>query len=301
MKNANRIANTLICAGLLSVAGSVVHASGDIPVVPASVMRDGVPPPIGAKPSKGQVLDPLARVNDSAIIVMEPGVNQLAPIAIGHLNRIVTPFDQPAVNTTSNADTRIENNIVYVSTSDKMPVTMFLTQAGDESRALSLTLVPQQIPPRELFLRMPDHMQQAGMVSNARAEKWENSQPYIDTIRSLFRHIALGEIPQGYTMSGVTSGVKLPACEMPGVTFDFSRGQVLNGHSLSVVVGVARNVSGREEEIKESACGDWDVAAVAAWPHNVLMGGQATEIYVARKIQRKTGPVSKRPSLIGGY
>lgn len=301
MKNVLKIANALVSAGLLTVTACAANADVDIPVVPASVIRDGVPPHIDSAAAKTSANNGLARVNDSSVLIMEPGVNQIVPVAIGHLNRIVTPFDKPAVNTTSDASTKVEKNVVYVSTAGEMPVTMFLTEDGDESRALSLTLVPQKIPPRELFLRMPEHLQYVSSASNSRAQSWESSQPYIETIRSLFRHIALGEVPQGYTMSRMSSAVRPPACQMPGVSFDFSKGQLLNGHSLSVVIGVARNTGGGTVEISEASCGEWDIAAVAAWPKNVLSAGEATEIYIARKVKRQSGPVSKRPSLVGGY
>lgn len=301
MKNANRISNALIAAGLLTLAAPYAVAGADIPAVPINVIRDGVPAHIDSAAGKlngnatGQ-----ARVNENSVLIMEPGVNQITPIAVGHLNRIVTPFAKPVVNTTSDAQTSVQNNVVYLSAATEMPVTAFITDDGDESRALSLTLVPQRIPPRELFLRLPESLQYAGSAPNARAQAWESSQPYVETIRSLFRNIALGQVPQGYTMTRMSSAVKSPSCQMPGVTFDFSGGQLLNGHSLAVVIGVARNTGGTTVELQESACGEWDVAAVAAWPKNVLNPGEASEIYVARKVKRQSGPVSRRPSLVGG-
>lgn len=265
----------------------------DMPSVPASVLR---------RDSAGPSYAGMAKINDQAVLTMEPGVNQIVPVAIGHLNRIVTPFGTPVVTTMSeNATTEVRQNVVYVGTEDEAPVTAFITENGDQSRALSLTLVPQRIPPRELFVRMADGYSVGVPYSNPAAERWEMSQPYVETIRSVFRSIALGELPQGYAMSKVTGAIRLPQCQMSGLAFDFARGQVLSGHSLSVLIGVVRNVSGMPLEIKEAACGDWDVAAVAAWPRNVLEPGERSEVYVARRVGKNKPATSKRPSLLGGY
>lgn len=266
-----------------------------IPTVAANVMTNGVPRPLGSTTKT-----PVSIGNHAdSRLVMQPGVNQIVPIAVGHLNRLVTPFAQPVARTGSTATHEIEQNVVYVGTDVEEPVTVFITEQGDQSRAFSLTLVPQRIPPRELFLTFSDSFQMAGIQhANRNAEKWEMNQPYVDTIRSLFRHIALGEVPQGYSISGISSNVPRPNCQMPGLSFDFNQGQMLVGHSLSVIVGVARNVSGTPIEFKEAACGNWDVAAVAAWPRNILNPGQKTEVYIARKVQRSVGNTTKRPSLV---
>lgn len=303
-----RIKALALSLGLVTV-GAVHGTEVDIPVVPASVMTKDVPRPIGSKPTKSDQRNStyagLAKVNEDSVIVMEQGVNQIVPIAVEHPNRIVTPFNRPEIESVVDESvTTIETkgNVAYVSTATDRPVTLFITEKGDQSRALSLTLVPQRIPPRELFLHLPDNVGYAMARSNEEAQKWEESQPYIQTIRSVFRSIALGEVPQGYSMTRIPSNMRLPSCNAAGLGFDFSQGQVLMGHNFSVLVGVATNVSSQPIEFREAVCGSWDVAAVASWPLNVLEPGQKTEVYVARKIgHKKKGPVSKRPSLVGAY
>ena len=287
-----REAKTQVDAGQSGRGDRYLEQVG-MPEVPASVLRRGDDAPSYTG---------MAKINDAAVLTMEPGVNQIVPVAIGHLNRIVTPFGTPVVTTmTADATTEVRQNVVYVGTNGEDPVTAFITEKGDQSRALSLTLVPQRIPPRELFVRMADGYNVGVPYSNPAAEKWETSQPYVETVRSVFRSVALGELPQGYAMSKITGAIRLPNCHMSGLSFDFSRGQVLSGHSLSVLIGVARNTAGVPVEFKEAACGDWDVAAVAAWPRNVLEPGERTEIYVARKVNTSKPATSKRPSLLGGY
>lgn len=305
---------------ILSVAIAIpvyATAQNPIPIVPASVMQKAEMAPLEpkerlAQPSvKSAHTSSTHNMNNSSDVVMSPGVNQIVPIAVGHPNRIVTPFGDPEVVSTSLTygsgndecgEICIKDNVIYVATNKDHPVTMFITEKGSEARALSLTMVPRKIPPREMFLKLDDQTRLAGLYSNPKAERWEKSMPYVETIRTVFREIALGEVPQGYSMSSIPEGMAPPVCYHPGIDVTFNDGQVLSGHSLSVFVGVAENVSGKTLEFKESACGNWDVAAVTTWPRKVLEPGQKTEVYVSRKNmnERKAKSSAKRPSLIGG-
>lgn len=291
----------LTAVGFISAANS----QENIPVVPASVMKKNVPAPIS--PDAGAV----GTVNENSVLTMKPGVNQIIPIAIGHPNRIVTPFSNPEVVSTSLTSSANENecgevcikeNVVYVATDVTHPVTMFVTEKGTEAQALSVTMIPRRIPPREVFLKLDGGFTGSSMYASTKAKSWEESQPYVETIRSVFRKLAMGEIPQGYTMNDIPQGIVIPACSMPGAIVDFTKGQYLMGHHLNVFIGVVKNVSKQPMEVKEALCGSWDVAAVASWPLHILEPGQKTEIYVAKKEKRGIAPTSKRPSLLGaGY
>ncbi|ECT8839326.1 conjugal transfer protein TraK [Salmonella enterica subsp. enterica serovar Montevideo] len=290
----------------LALGTSLACASDDIPIVPASVMKKDVP----AYVSSGQVTNEvMGSVNENPVLTMKPGVNQIIPIAIGHPNRVVTPFGNPEIVSTSLTggtdagqcgEVCIKENVVYVATDKQYPVTMFITEKGSEAQALSLTMVPRRIPPREVFLRLDGNVGISGALANSKAESWEQSQPYVETIRSVFRKVALGEIPQGYTMNRIPTGAAVPSCSHPGIKVDFSKGQYMMGHHLNVFIGVAQNVSSQPIEFKEALCGSWDVAAVTTWPLNVLEPGQKTELYVAKKQMRGISSTSKRPSLLGG-
>ena len=80
-------------------------------------------------------------------VIVQPGVNTIIPASISHLNRIVTPFDKPIVQTVSSAEIKTVENVIYVSTKDESPVTMYITPKDDESVAISLTLAPRKVPP----------------------------------------------------------------------------------------------------------------------------------------------------------
>lgn len=285
------------CIALLALAVSAAVQANDIPVVSASVLTNGVPEHIDKQRAANKKEGSL-KINSDSTLVMDEGVNQIIPIAITHLNRIVTPFSEPNPKTTSGATTQVVENVVYIATDSEEPVTLFITEKGSEAQALSLTLVPQHIPPREVFLKMNNALALFD-GRRAKAERWETSQPYIETIRSVLRSLALGDIPQGYTMAEYPKGKVVPRCSMNGLKFDFANGQYMAGHNISVSIGVVKNVSSHPIEIKEAVCGGWEVAAVAAWPYNQLEPGQSSEIYVAEKQQRGTSSGSKRPSLIG--
>lgn len=286
------------CVALLALSVSAVVHADEIPVVAASVLTENVPAPIDKQ--RAEAKSKKLTMNTNSTLMMEEGVNQFIPIAINHLNRIVTPFSDPNPKTTSGATTQVHENVVYVATDKDEPVTLFITENGSEAQALSLTLVPQYIPPREVFLKMNASFAQFD-GRRAKAERWETSQPYIETIRTVFRSLALGDIPQGYAMSSYPEGKSAPSCGMNGLQFDFTNAQYMMGHNIAVSVGVVKNVSERAIEIKESVCGGWEIAAVAAWPHNYLVPGQSTEIYVAEKQQRQAYQGTKRPSLLGGH
>lgn len=289
---------TAAISGLLLQAASV-YAS-DIPVVPAKILAE----------ARGQApASTLSGINENSVLTMTPGVNEVIPVAVNHPNRIVTPFSTPEVTSTTLAgpsadgdcsEVCIKDNVVYVATAKEHPVTMFITEKGSEAQALSVTMVPRRIPPREVFLKLDDAtmFNNHTLYGNKKAEVWERSQPYLETIRTIFRGLALGDIPQGYSLGKTPRSVELPRCDHPGLEVDFSKGQFMSGHSINVFVGVATNTSSLPVEFKESWCGSWETAAAAVWPRNLLMPGEKTEVFVATKQKRPGTATSKRRSLL---
>ncbi|MFC1336963.1 MAG: conjugal transfer protein TraK [gamma proteobacterium symbiont of Clathrolucina costata] len=272
-----------------------------IPIVPVAKAKANLPEPpqkktvVAAKEQSAEMLP--ATIQDKSQIVMQPGVNEIIQVAVNHLNRIVTPYAEPKITTSSPVTTEIRDNVIYIGTTLESPVTLFITEKGSEERALSLTLIPRKIPPREIFLQLK---QDGSLVRYTKeAEKWETSQPYIVTIEELFRTLALGELPAGYSFEESPKS-ELPACRQAGLNFDFQSGQTVIGHHMIVHVGVAENASPHPVEFLEPSCGDWDIAAVSAFPRNVLNPGDRTEIYVAQKRNYKKEIKVKRPSLLLG-
>ncbi len=290
-----------VIAGLFCAAVAAESAVPVIPVVPAAKAKADLPqaprPNPSAHPSaplsepSGEMLKAPSRV------ALEPGVNEIIPVAVSHLNRIVTPYEAPLITTSSPATTEVRDNVIYIATDHEAPLTLFVTEKGSEEQALSLTLIPRKIPPREIFLSLKGASVASAAPSTRRAEKWEQAQPYIKTVEELFRTLALGQLPPGYSFAEAPQG-ELPACRQTGLSFDFARGQTVVGHNLRVHIGTAHNTSPHAVEFAEDSCGDWDIAAVAAFPHNALEPDERTEIYVAQKRNYQREIAVKRPSLL---
>lgn len=338
---------TIALAALTSVplySVAVANAAEDIPIMPLIMLEEDLedesvnPPPApapattnkmpsvpssvvnGARKTKVNRQAPEQQFNSNAneriVLTVKPGVNEMVTVAQGYPNRIVTPFSTPDVVSTSLqgmgengecGEICIRDNVVYVGTNKAKPVTMYITEEGTQANAISLTMLPKRIPPKEITLKLHESVyelygQEGYQFGNRKAETWEKSQPYVETIRTAFRQLALGEVPAGYTLGRVPRAHEVPNCSMPGIEVDFVNGQMLTGHNLSIFIGVATNVSGQAIEFKPSTCGNWDVAAATAYPKSVLEPREQTEVYVAQKTKKRrninTGTV--RPSLLGG-
>ena len=71
------------------------------------------------------------------------------------------------------------------------------------------------------------------------------------------------------------------------------------GVNLNYTIGKVTNVSSQPIELIEASCGGYDVAAVAAYPFNLLKPNQSTEIYVVQRVNSKANTaVTKRRSLL---
>ena len=311
-----------VLAGGASVCADEPAETADpvLPKVPVRVLRPhdgetprpmdafstGVPVAVGSTDTTGYQL------NASSQIAMRPGQNVFVPIAVNHPNRFLTPFKNPqVVSTTLTGGSKkgdcgeicIRGNVVYISTDKTFPVTAFITEKGREDIALSITMLPKQVPPREVKLTLPESVMSelrygSGAGSAKEAQVWETSQPYVDVIRSAFRDIAKGTVPQGYVLRKVKGSDPVPTCSHPGLAFDFVKGQILEGYNLNFYVGVVTNVADSPVEFREQRCGGWKVAAVTSWPLKVLKPRQKTEVYVAVKREDDVSPETVRKPLI---
>jgi len=226
------------------------------------------------------------------------GVNEIIPISLGHLNRIVTPFAHPQVKTVSNITSSIKGPVIYVATTSKAPATMYVTDGENEQAAISLTLYPQAIPPHEIRLKLND-ADYRPPVSLSQAERFERESPYVQTIKKTVRLLAKGEIPDGYVLSAELEGDRILCRDN---ALQIRTGQRIEGATRIVLVGVARNISSQRREIDERLCrtaSGAPVLAVAAWPEVSLAPGTETELYVVTARERRKKNRVIRPSLIG--
>lgn len=292
--------------------GSQSPSNADMPVVSATAIQNGVP---SGKPlAEGQKVHDVKKIADNSPppnykttpveVVTEFGKTELVNVAIGHPTRIVTPFMKPSVlKIDEDAIVSVKQNVVYFASDKRTPVTLHIREEGYEAKSVSLTLLPQKIPPREVIIKISD----ADMMDvrafgsrNEVAEKWEQSEPYEKTLINVMTTLAKGEIPQGFRMRDFSQSDYAPTCQQRGLKFTFEKGQVVTGSNLTVYVGVAKNISSQSLEFVETNCASREVASVATWPDVYLAPGQATEVFVVDKAQPRTNNTKRRQSLIGG-
>ncbi len=224
---------------------------------PSKVETPGVPVQVLAEAKRETPEIPTT----AQTIQVAPGVNEIIPVAVGHLNRIVTPFEKPHVRTVSQATTQIEGNVLYVATPDETLVALYITPGETEDFALSLTLAPRKIPPREVKLTLNaglyqklNTLQNAAGVNGLDTQSGnpsQSSQDYVADIKAVFRALALMRTPRGYALRTPT-GDETIHCSQPGL-FTHT-GQVLEGRNRLLLVGVARNTGTRPLEIDERSC-----------------------------------------------
>lgn len=244
--------------------------------------------------------------NAGTEIKVTPGVNQIITISTDQPNRIITPFQNPQILSSSLSggangqcgEVCVKGSVVYVSTKKEYPLGLFITEKGQDQTAISLTLVPRRIPPREVNLVLNDSSA-ITVQGSPESKVWETSQPFVNGIKKNLMGIALGNIPSGYNLQKIPQKYALPVCSQAGLNFDFSKGQLLAGTNLNYVIGKITNVGETPIEFTESSCGGYDVAAVAAYPYNLLQPKQSTEVYVVQRVNaNKNVKTTKRRSLL---
>ena len=161
----NRPLTRVLALGVLT-ATLPLHAAEDpgiaLPPVPREVLLAANDTTMPIRHVSAQVSDGAAPDDEDAsasalslgprTIRVSPGTTAIVEVAIDHLNRLVTPFVSPQVRTVSPATTQVDGSAVYVATASEDPVSLFITEAGDTATAISLTLAPRHIPPREVRL-----------------------------------------------------------------------------------------------------------------------------------------------------
>ncbi len=296
-------AATLICAlPFAALADEAPADLSELPVLPVSAVKAADREAQAATPSLSPVSAAITQdVQTRQNIKVKPGVNEIITVAVGHTNRILMPFDSPRIRTTSNAGFEVDGRSVYITSNDEgRPVTAFVSDASNPDLALSLTFVPKRMPPMEVELEVDGDGRPVAYRPSQKAKAWEESQPYVETLRELLREVAIGKTPQGYSLNDRPSTAQMfDGCRQSGLVFDFREGQVLEGHRLRVNIGVVENRSSQLVEFREPACSDADIRAVAAWPNPLLQPGEKSEVYVVRGIETpEQAPHNARRSLL---
>jgi conjugal transfer pilus assembly protein TraK len=254
------------------------------------------------------IQEPMAQVTSkkdklASEVTLIPGVNTIVPISQGHINRLVFPFLTPKIFTASSMDFQIEGRAVFIAPHDGSIGTFFVASESDESMAVSLTLHPQAIPPRDITFTIEGYQKkhssdEVPSYYSRHAADWEKAGSHIDIIRKTLASIALGKIPPGYGLRYYKAGDPVLACYSPGL--EITPVQALEGYNQIIIVSLLQNNTDQEIQFKESSCHDGNrVLAVASWPSVRIEPGTASELYVVVKREDPEETISPRPRLIG--
>lgn len=287
------------------------------PAASPNASTPAAPPSEPTAPASANVLQQLVRSAPQAPrmrmrpppaeITLRPGVAEQLPIARNVLNRLVVPFAEPRVRvaddeTTTLDDIKIETqgSVLFVTPPPgDQAVSVFVEDKASPLRSFALTLIPSDIPPVSVTLRLPGgtDTQAAIAPAPAAAQQFERDQPFTAAISGLFRALAQQRLPEGYGLTELRGAHPLmPECRLPGLRV--LPAQFVEGHAIVAIVARVENTSSRTIHLDESACGARGVLAVAAWPQVELAPGDRTELYVA--LARPTAPSgARRPSTIG--
>lgn len=312
MKTALHRVIAVIATGIL-VCCPVAWADGSGPPVEAvgGVSLPGVPPAVAAAAVQASTAAKEATTSETPdgsaasaaadgniTLTIAPGTTDLVRIARNYLNRIITPFENPKLLTANPVEVKKEGSSLYLTTSSERPVGVhILSNDPEDTRSISLTLVPARIPPKTITLRWPEGASAALVpVSMGKARRWEESAPYEDKLFELVEQVAQGKVPDGYALA--PAGEAVP-CKLPEV--EFYTGQRLTGAHFSVFVLRATNV-GRSplEVLSHAGCDLPGVALVAPWPRAYLEPNESTELFVAvvNEAYKPRAKEQLRPSLL---
>jgi conjugal transfer pilus assembly protein TraK len=237
------------------------------------------------------------------IVRVSPGTTVIVEVAIDHLNRIVTPFATPKVRTVSAATTQVDGSVIYVATTSEEPVTLYITEGDDPTTAIALTLAPRHIPPREVRLvpaASGSDRTAAPLIIRpaAKPSPAARAEAYVEDIAAAFRDLAQERLPAGFGLRPAGPGEQV-TCTQPGLRL--TTAQVLDGTALRLLVARATNRGPHAVTLDERRCATTggEVAAVAAWPRLTLDPDQASEVYVAVRVNAPERVRQDRPSLLG--
>lgn len=201
------------------------------------------------------------------------GVNEMVPVSSMMPNRIATPFAKPKVVDFSNTDFTVVGSDVYVNVKGREPIGIFIRDDRPESPAISLTLMPREIPGVTVLVSIDGGYKTAGRTAKAQEDEQEASG-YEDMLRKMMRRVVLERPISGYTETNLDTGVAMigplrvvPEKQLSGQQFDVYRYRIIN-------------TSKDPLELSEESFYQAGVKAVAFYPAVRLEPWQGTKVFI---------------------
>lgn len=255
--------------------------------IPQEFFADPVKQPMG-----GMTATPIGKLE--SVVNVKPGETASVPIAIGALNRIVTPFVDAVVDTVADIQVKKAGGVVMFATGGMEPASVIIREKEAPESAFMLNLVPQTgIPARDVRINA-SFAKRATAGRDDDAPEKDSAHPLAIKLKNLMRDLAKGKIPSGYAME---KGIGIPAkCDLPG--FETREAQVFNGSTMTIRVYAAKNLADGPNELDERGCSSRRQLAAGAWPRMSLGKGEKTELFVIEAPIRESAETATRPSAI---
>jgi conjugal transfer pilus assembly protein TraK len=234
--------------------------------------------------------------------VVRSGVTEIIKIPKNFLTRMMTPFAKPEAKSVNDVEVEVVGSTLYVTPTSDQPIGLFVYDTEDPTRAMTLQLIPQEIPQRDISLQLvgtrpgaSDGRGGSGKGALGGQIGDRGTQPYTTGVVELMADMAKGRIPTGFTMAKPVGNEA--DCIIPGVKAVVA--QLVDGQRRKVAVMILENQSNAAIEINEQACYRNGVVGVSVWPYPVIQPGQQTEAYILMNHEEQSfDSGSMRPRLV---
>ncbi|MBU2959156.1 type-F conjugative transfer system secretin TraK [Paracoccus sp. 1_MG-2023] len=236
------------------------------------------------------------------VVASIPGRTEIMPMAMGHLNRIETPFKDPMVRSASAADAmtvEFDQNFVYVSVTQ--PVTLFIHDKGYPDPAIVVSLVPQRIAPRQVRITLPSTAMrdverhaaaieaknapskpaasQAPRANTSGVRRAPEPRRATNTVAHLIQAYSRGELPAGFGNISLQGFEAEAFCAHSGVRFSFRQGSGIASNEYILVRGMAE--ANQTVDLNEQWCARHpQTLAVAFAPRTQISREHPADFYV---------------------
>jgi len=234
----------------------VLGGPGAIAATPRTIL-----PGVGVMPGKPDYFKP--------VILRSDGMRtEFADVAIGFSNVISTPFPAAKIMDQTRAETSQNGQNLFYQPDSSEPRTVFITGTGTNDPVISITLTPRQIPSQRIIVQLDK-----GVLGVGEEEKPAN-EVYSDNIRYLFRQMALGRVPAGFSAADLPKGM----ASIRGLTI--SPQSRYSGSGKDIFVYQVENTTGAVMNLQENAFYQKGVRAVSFFPKASLEPRESTVVYV---------------------
>lgn len=248
------------------------------------------------------------------MLQMKAGNTQTIPVALGATNRIATSFKHASFTTSVSDQLALiyaEDGFIYVTPGvNSGPIDLIIEENGAPSTAISLYLVPLNVPPVLVELTIGYNKYQQTAANNAiqqysqneaetleKAKQEERERIYaeqptagshVDNVMQLLEVVAKAEIPAGFELlegNAVPANTRFP-CDLKQMLplYHETKMRLVGAKTVIDIVEVKNEVNGLRS-FRDEACmgpGREDVIAVGVLDKATLNTGESTEVYIMR-------------------